>query len=40
VRVVVRQAGHARPRHLACFQEVMDDGRTRDRNQLPSEKVT
>ena len=38
VKVVVRQPGKLN-RHLACYQQTMDDGRMRERNLLPSEKL-
>ena len=37
-QVVVRPPGNMK-RYLACFQQTMDDGRVRERNQLPSEKL-
>lgn len=37
-KVVVRQPGRM-SRYLACFQQTMDDGRVRERNVLPSEKL-
>ena len=39
VKVVVRHP--ARPGfHLSCYQQTMEDGRVRERNQLPSEKAS
>ena len=35
VKVVVRQPGRMK-QYLVCYGQVMDDGRVRDRNQLPS----
>jgi hypothetical protein len=39
VKVVVRQRGRRRPRFLACYQQTMEDGRVRERDQLPSAKM-
>ena len=38
LQVVVRQPGKMR-RYLVCHQQTMEDGRVRERNQLPSEKL-
>jgi len=38
VKMIVRQPGRPN-RHLACYQQKMPDGRVRERNLLPSEKM-
>ena len=39
VKVVIRQPRRARPRYLACYQQTLEDGRVRERDQLPSAKM-
>ena len=39
MKIIVRQPGKMK-RHLACYQQRMADGRLRERNVLPSEKMS